>query len=101
MRWLKSGPLVGGSMRRRDFIAIVGCAAPSRASVPFAVHAQQTGIPTSIGFLGTASAQEGQRVLGVLRKGSGEPGYVEGRTMSIEDRWAEERYDQLSAARPT
>ena len=78
-------------MRRRQFIALLGGAA---AVWPWAVRAQQPGIPV-IGFLGTTFATERPERLAALRQGLGEVGFVEGKTVAIEYRWAENRTDRL------
>jgi putative ABC transport system substrate-binding protein len=48
-----------------------------------------------IGFLGAASAAGSAKAIDILRTGLREFGYVEGRNIVIEFRWAEERYDRL------
>ena len=50
-----------------------------------------------IGFLGSASAGPFQRALAAFRDGLKEAGYIEGRNVLIEYRWAEDRYDRLLA----
>ena len=79
-------------MRRREFIKALGGA----AMWPRAGHAQQTALP-AIGFLSAVSpGQFAQRLVG-FRQGLNETGYVEGRNLAIENRWAEGHYDRLSA----
>ena len=79
-------------MRRREFVSILGGA----AAWPFAARAQQPGIPV-IGFLCSGSSvTDGSRIASV-QKGLKESGYVEGQNLVIEYRWAEERYDRLTA----
>lgn len=83
-------------MRRRDFIAGLGGAA---AAWPMAAQAQRAKLPT-IGFFGssTPSAMSGWTVAFVRRLR--ELGWVEGRTVAIEYRWAEgrsERYAEIAA----
>lgn len=79
-------------MRRREFIALI-CGA---ACCPRAVGAQPTGKLPTIGFLGptTASAMEPwiALFLGRLR----ELGWIDGRTISIEYRWAEARNERFA-----
>ena len=78
-------------MRRRDLIAGLAGAA---FGPPLAARAQQQVIPV-IGYLSSASAdQDGGRLRG-FRQGLSETGYVEGRNVAIEYRWAEERIDRL------
>ena len=48
-----------------------------------------------IGFLGAATAASSASAIDALRSGLRELGYVEGRNIFIEFRWAEERYDRL------
>jgi putative ABC transport system substrate-binding protein len=73
-------------MRRRQFLGIVGGAAAAR---PFAVQAQQaTKLPT-IGFLGAGSPSGWSHWTAAFLQRLHELGWVEGRTISIEYRWAE------------
>jgi len=78
-------------MNRRTFIAGLGGA----AAWPVAARAQQPAMPV-IGFVSTASPEGVYRrsLLGFL-KGLEENGYVDGRTVAIEYRWAEGRIDRL------
>jgi putative ABC transport system substrate-binding protein len=80
-------------LRRRDFIkAIAGCA----ASWPLAAWAQQSAVPV-IGFLGTRASGDDPQLLTAFRRGLEEAGYVEGRNVAIEYRFAENQYDRLAA----
>ncbi len=77
-------------MRRRDFISLLSGAA---AAWPLAAHAQQ-GTPL-IGFLASASASGYARVVKEVSDGLNDTGYVEGRNLAVEYRWADFQYDQL------
>jgi putative ABC transport system substrate-binding protein len=79
-------------MRRRDFIQ--GITAVS-AAWPLAVQAQQSAAQPLIGFLSTRSPEEAMIHTNAFRRGLEEMGYVEGRSVAVEYRWAKGDYSQL------
>ncbi|MFI4995596.1 MAG: hypothetical protein ACHQAQ_07415 [Hyphomicrobiales bacterium] len=80
-------------MRRREFIRLVGGTA---VMWPLPGRAQQPATPV-IGFLHSGSAGSFTFEVTAFRKGLQEAGYVEGRNVAIEFRWAEGQSDRLPA----
>jgi putative tryptophan/tyrosine transport system substrate-binding protein len=83
-------------MKRREFIALAGCAA---VAWPRAAGAQQTKLPT-IGVLSVANPAAWAPSLNAFVAQLGELGWIDGRTVAIEYRWADgrsERFAELAA----
>jgi ABC-type uncharacterized transport system substrate-binding protein len=78
-------------IRRREFSALLGGAA---AAWPLAAHAQKSAMPV-VGYLYEGSPEPTAQLLAAYRKGLSETGYVEGRNVTIEFRWAQGQYDRL------
>jgi putative ABC transport system substrate-binding protein len=81
-------------MRRRDFIKVIAGSAATWP--PLAVYAQQVQMPV-VGYLSATASDEGQPRAGALRRGLEEAGFVEGRNVTFEYRWADQQIDRLPA----
>jgi len=79
-------------IRRREFIAGLG----SAAAWPLVARAQQAVMPV-VGFLHSGSPDSQESELRAFREGLGEVGFIEGRNVAIEYRWAGGHYDRLPA----
>jgi putative ABC transport system substrate-binding protein len=75
-------------MRRRDFVTFLGGA----VGWPFAAAAQQVPV---VGFINSASPDLFVHFVRAFHQGLGETGYVEGRNVTIEYRWAEGQYNRV------
>ena len=79
-------------MRRRDFITLLGGA----PAWPLAARAQQAGMPV-VGTLFSVAASDWIDRMAGFHRGLGEAGFVEGRSVAFDYRWAEGRSDRLPA----
>jgi putative ABC transport system substrate-binding protein len=79
-------------LKRRDFITLIGGA----AAWPLGARAQQPAAPV-VGFLDSGISNQSAFVVAGLLRGLNETGYVEGRNVALEYRWAEDESDRLPA----
>ena len=92
------GPLArrqGDRMKRREFIGLLG----ATVAWPLALRAQQNAKLPTIGILGVANALGWQPLIAVFVQRLSDLGWVEGRNVSIEYRWADghsERFAELA-----
>ena len=82
--------LAGAPMRRREFITLIGGA----AAWPLVARAQRGALPT-VGMIHSQSPDEFDSRLRAFRRGLKEGGFVEGESVVIEYRWAENQLDRL------
>ena len=78
-------------MRRRDFLGIM---VGSAAAWPLAADAQQPSIPV-VGFVNSSTAQAQALFVAAYRRGLEESGFVAGKNVLIESRWADGQYNRL------
>jgi putative ABC transport system substrate-binding protein len=79
-------------VNRRLFITLIG----SASAWPLAAHPQQSAVPT-VGFLGPASAAGYTSYIDGFRQGLSATGFVEGKSVAVEYRWADNQLDRLPA----
>jgi putative ABC transport system substrate-binding protein len=77
-------------VKRREFITLIG----GFATWPLAARAQQPTMPI-VGFLSSVSPAPWAHLMAAFRQGLSETGYVEGRNVAVEFRWAEGHYERL------
>src|SRR5262245_19403585 len=84
--------LLSRHTRRRAFIAGLS----GVAVWPVVAWGQQPAMPV-IGFIGSTISQDSAHLVAAFRRGLAETGYVEGKNLAVEYRWADNKLGQLSA----
>jgi hypothetical protein len=77
-------------MKRREFITVLG----GTVALPSAALAQQLALPL-IGYLHVGSSAESRDRVAAFHRGLKELGFIEGRDVAIEYRWADNQFDRL------
>src|ERR1700691_3392678 len=80
-------------IQRRKFVVALGGAL---MACPLAARAQTPGLPV-IGYLGPEAPDRFASRLSAFHKGLGETGFIEGRNVTIEYRWADSHLDRMPA----
>src|SRR5262245_40885629 len=84
---------LGASMKRREFISLLSSAA---AALPLAAHAQQPTMPV-LGFLAAISPHATPQFTAAFLEGLSAAGFVDGKNVVIEYRWADEHLERVPA----
>jgi putative ABC transport system substrate-binding protein len=82
-------------MQRREFVPLFGAAAMSSGIWPLVARAQQRPATPVIGILSSTTAEGYSPRTVAFMQGLKEAGFVEGRNLAIEYRWADDQYDRL------
>jgi hypothetical protein len=83
---------VNANIKRRAFITLLGGAA---AAWPLSARAQQPAMPV-IGLLSARSPAVDTPLIAVIRQGLNDTGFIEGRNVAVDYRWANGQYDRLA-----
>jgi putative ABC transport system substrate-binding protein len=81
-----------GQLKRREFIALLG----SAMAWPLVARAQQKGKLPTVGFLGAGTSSGAGQWVGAFVQRLHEPDWIDGRTIAVEYRWAEGRYERAA-----
>jgi putative ABC transport system substrate-binding protein len=96
---MRRSPWLGQQMqfnrlKRRDFVTLLGSAAVASPFCPLAASAQQPAKLPTIGFLSPITSSAMSKWVAIFLRRLGELGWIEGRTVAIEYRWAEGRNER-------